>query len=167
MIDVAVHHWTDEFHNLSVDVDLKGCLKQRSVLGHADKALVIGVNEYPKLAPGSNLEGCVNDVFAMSAVLQERPLTVGRELTKQFEEIATMPAQDFAAWLAAGPQRTRGEFALVLHAWSPNAGLDDSTRVLQLLLAELPLKTAVKVAAEITGAPRNELYETALKLKKE
>ena len=99
------------------------------------------------------------------AVLQERPLTVGRELTKQFEEIATMPAHDFAAWLAAGPQRTRGEFALVLHAWSPQAGLDDSTRVLQLLLAELPLKTAVKLAADITGAPRNELYDTALRLK--
>ncbi|MFZ2293735.1 MAG: 16S rRNA (cytidine(1402)-2'-O)-methyltransferase, partial [Polaromonas sp.] len=101
------------------------------------------------------------------AVLQGRLITVGRELTKQFEEIATMAAQDFAAWLAAGPQRTRGEFALVLHASAPHEGPDDSTRVLQLLLAELPLKTAVKLAADITGAPRNELYDTALKLKKE
>jgi 16S rRNA (cytidine1402-2'-O)-methyltransferase len=101
------------------------------------------------------------------AVLQGRLLTVGRELTKQFEEIATVPAQDFAAWLAAGPQRTRGEFALVLHASAPQESAEDSTRVLQLLLAELPLKTAVKLAADITGAPRNELYDTALKLKKE
>ena len=37
--------------------------------------------------------------------------------------------------------------------------------VLQLLLAELPLKTAVKLAAEITGAPRNALYDLALTLK--
>ena len=43
----------------------------------------------------------------------------------------------------------------------------DNTRVLQLLLAELPLKTAVKLAADITGAPRNELYDAALQLKKE
>ncbi len=99
------------------------------------------------------------------AVLQGRPITVGRELTKQFEEIATMPAQDFAAWLDAGPQRTRGEFALVLHAASAFEGPDDSLRVLKLLLAELPLKTAVKLAADITGAPRNELYDTALQLK--
>jgi 16S rRNA (cytidine1402-2'-O)-methyltransferase len=99
------------------------------------------------------------------AVLQGRLVTVGRELTKQFEEIATLPAQDFAAWLDAGPQRTRGEFALVLHASAPQEGPDDSTRVLKLLLAELPLKTAVKLTADITGAPRNELYETALKLK--
>ncbi len=99
------------------------------------------------------------------AVLQGRLITVGRELTKQFEEIATMPAQDFAAWLDAGPQRTRGEFALVLHAASAFEGPDDSLRVLKLLLAELPLKTAVKLAADITGAPRNELYDTALQLK--
>ncbi|CAM3416821.1 16S rRNA (cytidine(1402)-2'-O)-methyltransferase [Polaromonas hydrogenivorans] len=101
------------------------------------------------------------------AVLQGRLITVGRELTKQFEEIATLPAQDFAAWLDAGPQRTRGEFALVLHASSPHEGVDDSLRVLQLLLAELPLKTAVKLTADITGASRNELYDTALKLKNE
>lgn len=101
------------------------------------------------------------------AVLDERLVTIGRELTKQFEEIATLPAKDFAGWLAAGPQRTRGEFALVLHASAQQEDTDDSTRVLQLLLAELPLKTAVKLAAEITGAARNELYETALKLKKE
>jgi len=99
------------------------------------------------------------------AVLQGRLITVGRELTKQFEEIATIPAQDFAAWLDAGPQRTRGEFALVLHATSAFEGPDDSLRILKLLLAELPLKTAVKLAADITGASRNELYDTALQLK--
>ena len=101
------------------------------------------------------------------AVLQGRLVTVGRELTKQFEEIATLPAQDFAAWLDAGPQRTRGEFALVLHAASAPEGPDDSLRILKLLLAELPLKTAVKLTADITGASRNELYDTALKLKSE
>jgi 16S rRNA (cytidine1402-2'-O)-methyltransferase len=99
--------------------------------------------------------------------LAGRLVTVGRELTKQFEEIATVPAQELAAWLAAGPQRTRGEFALVLHPAIEKEAPQDNTRVLQLLLAELPLKTAVKLAAEITGAPRNELYEAALQLKKE
>jgi 16S rRNA (cytidine1402-2'-O)-methyltransferase len=99
------------------------------------------------------------------APLAARLVTVGRELTKQFEEIATMPAQELAAWLAAGPQRTRGEFALVLHPATNKEAPQDHTRVLQLLLAELPLKTAVKLAAEITGAPRNELYEAALRLK--
>jgi 16S rRNA (cytidine1402-2'-O)-methyltransferase len=38
--------------------------------------------------------------------------------------------------------------------------------VLKLLLAELPLKTAVKLAAEITGCPKNTLYDAALALRK-
>ena len=97
--------------------------------------------------------------------LGTRALTVGRELTKQFEEIATLAAQDLAAWLAANPQRLRGEFALVLHPAPDATEANDSLRVLQLLLAELPLKSAVKLAADITGAPRNGLYDAALKLK--
>ena len=103
------------------------------------------------------------------ALLGDRPLTLGRELTKQFEEIATMPCVAAAAWLAAKKERSQGEFALLLHpaAQTGDAGQAEGQRVLQLLLAELPTKTAVKLAAEITGAPRNALYDWALQLKKE
>ena len=99
------------------------------------------------------------------AVLGPRRVTLGRELTKQFEQIETLPAQDLSAWLAEKPERLRGEFVLVLH----DAPVDDATgeglRVLQLLLPELPLKTAVKLAAEISGESKNTLYEQALALK--
>jgi 16S rRNA (cytidine1402-2'-O)-methyltransferase len=106
------------------------------------------------------------DALAKSlAALDARAVTVGRELTKQFEEIATLACRDLPAWLAADAQRTRGEFALVLHGAPEAPQADDGVRVLQLLLRELPLKTAVKLAAEITGASRNDLYESALKLK--
>lgn len=99
------------------------------------------------------------------AVLGERLITIGRELTKQFEEIATVPAAGFSDWLQADSNRTRGEFALVLHPMAQENQQDDAPRVLKLLLAELPLKTAVKLAADITGAPRNALYDAALALK--
>lgn len=99
------------------------------------------------------------------AVLGERRVTVGRELTKQFEQIVTLSCVGFPAWLAADPQHARGEFALALHAAPQAAAADDGERVLKLLLAELPTKTAVKLAAEITGAPRNALYEAALRMK--
>jgi 16S rRNA (cytidine1402-2'-O)-methyltransferase len=99
------------------------------------------------------------------ASLGARPVTVGRELSKQFEEVATLACADLVSWLAADPQRSRGEFALVLHA-SPRAPqADDRQRVLGLLLGALPLKGAVKLAADITGAPRNELYAAALRMK--
>ena len=100
--------------------------------------------------------------------LGARWLTVGRELTKQFEELAVVPSSGFEAWLAAGSQRTRGEFALVLHAVPSEdvaSAPSDALRILRLLLAELPLKTAVKLAAEISGTGRNELYDAALQLK--
>lgn len=99
------------------------------------------------------------------AALGSRPVTVGRELTKQFEEIATVAAQDLPAWLAAQATRTRGEFALVVHPAPPSAAPVEDLRVLKLLLPELPLKSAVRLAAEITGQPRNALYAQALRLK--
>jgi 16S rRNA (cytidine1402-2'-O)-methyltransferase len=101
------------------------------------------------------------------ASLGTRQVTVGRELTKQFEEVATVSAEGLAAWLAQDANRLRGEFALVLHPAPVIADTGADQRILQLLLAELPLKTAVKLAAEITGAPRNDLYERALALKAE
>ncbi len=101
------------------------------------------------------------------ASLDARSITVGRELTKQFEEIATLAAQDLPAWLAADANRLRGEFALVLHPNASPPSNEVDTRVLELLLAELPLKTAVRLAADITGESRNALYELALNLKKQ
>lgn len=100
------------------------------------------------------------------APLSDRRLSVGRELTKQFEEIATMQAIEFAPWLAADSNRSRGEFVLVLHPAHVEASDGDEVRVLRLLLAELPLKTAVKLASEISGASRNALYDAALAEKK-
>jgi 16S rRNA (cytidine1402-2'-O)-methyltransferase len=99
------------------------------------------------------------------APLGARPVTIGRELTKQFEEIATVNAEGLPAWLTQDANRLRGEFVLVLHPAQTQAPVGPDSRVLKLLLAQLPLKTAVKLAAEITGEPRNTLYELALSLK--
>jgi 16S rRNA (cytidine1402-2'-O)-methyltransferase len=100
------------------------------------------------------------------AVLGQRRVTLGRELTKQFEQIETLPAQDLSAWLAEKPERLRGEFVLVLHDAPVNDATGEGLRILQLLLPELPLKTAVKLAAEISGESKNTLYDQALALKK-
>jgi 16S rRNA (cytidine1402-2'-O)-methyltransferase len=102
------------------------------------------------------------------APLGERQVTIGRELTKQFEQIHTVAAQDLHTWLCERPEHQRGEFALVVHERpATSTSSDEGERVLQLLLPELPLKTAVKLAAEISGASRNTLYEQALALKRD
>lgn len=98
-------------------------------------------------------------------VLGPRPVTVGRELSKQFEEIATVNADQLANWLAADANRLRGEFALVLHPVAVEVAAGPDTRVLKLLLEQLPLKTAVKLAADISGQSRNTLYDIALAMK--
>lgn len=110
-------------------------------------------------------------IEALASSLQSlgsRTLTVARELTKQFEEVSNLPANQFSAWLQENPNRIRGEFALVLHPQAAQAEEQDdpALKVLGLLLDELPLKTAVKLACNITGAPRNRLYDAALALKK-
>ena len=99
------------------------------------------------------------------AALGTRKITIGRDLTKQFEEIATVESNGLSAWLAADANRLRGEFALILHAAPSVAQAGPDTRILKLLLEQLPLKTAVKLAADITGESRNALYELALSIK--
>lgn len=101
------------------------------------------------------------------ACLGERPVTLAREISKQFEQITTVAAQEASAWLQADPQRCKGEFVVVLHPYALETSdtQAQATRILKLLLAELPTKTAVKLCAEITGANRNALYDQALQLK--
>lgn len=96
----------------------------------------------------------------------ERELLIARELTKKFEELVRLPLGEAADWLAADPDRQRGEFVLVLGP-RPRRDASESSgaRVLDLLLEAMPglaARDAAKLAARITGAPRNTLYALAL-----
>jgi 16S rRNA (cytidine1402-2'-O)-methyltransferase len=106
---------------------------------------------------------------ALASECGARRVTLCRELTKQFETVVTLAASDLPAWLTADPHRERGEFVVVMHAIPEAAhdGQDDSSNdsVLLTLMAELPLRQAVSLAAALTQAPRNSLYARALVLK--
>lgn len=107
---------------------------------------------------------------ALAAASPERQVTLCRELTKQFETVVTLPASQLPTWLAEDPNRERGEFVLVVHAVAQSnedAGISTHDTTLAALLAELPMKQAVALAAKITHAPRNALYARALELKNE
>ena len=109
----------------------------------------------------------IQDMAKALAVLGARKVTLAREITKQFEQISTHAAHDVAAWLEAEATRSKGEFVIVLHPVEVQQENGEAERVLRLLLAELPTKTAVKLTAEITGGNRNTLYDLALQMKRE
>ncbi|NMG76097.1 16S rRNA (cytidine(1402)-2'-O)-methyltransferase [Aromatoleum diolicum] len=107
---------------------------------------------------------CVAD---LAAVLEPaRDIVIARELTKLYEQIVRMPLGEAVAWLAEDPNRSRGEFVVIVSGAPATEGLGvEAERVLALLLADLPVKSAARLAAEITGASRNALYARALELK--
>ena len=113
-------------------------------------------------------------ILASMADLREvlggaRTVTIARELTKVFETIHTCTLEEALDWLEADPNQQRGEFVLLVsgaEAAKEEGVGEEAQRILQLLLAEMPLKQAVKLAAEISGEKKNALYELALQLKK-
>lgn len=107
-----------------------------------------------------------DSVAAVAEVLGgARRLCLARELTKLFEESHTASAAEMLEWLRADDNRQRGEFVLIVEgAAAENAPAGDAARVVKILLAELGASRAAKLAAEITGVPRKELYALAVKL---
>lgn len=117
-------------------------------------------------APHRILE-CVAD---LQAVLGDgREIVFAREITKMFETIHKCALGVALEWLNADANNQRGEFVLLVSGAEPRPeGLAaEAERTLAVLLQELPLKQAVQLAVQITGAGKNELYQRALELKKQ
>lgn len=105
----------------------------------------------------------VDDVLAVSG--PGRRLTIARELSKRFEQVETMAVEEAAAWFEAEPHRDQGEFVLIVHEaeGQDTVALDPAAiTLLDALLETLSVRDAVKVAAKVSGAPRDALYARAL-----
>jgi 16S rRNA (cytidine1402-2'-O)-methyltransferase len=100
------------------------------------------------------------------ATLGDRDVLIAREITKRFETITKIALAEAQAWVDGDDDRRRGEFVLVVEGRAPE-GRDtlDPRKVLEALLAELPVKQAVALAVKITGGKRNDLYALALGMK--
>lgn len=93
-------------------------------------------------------------------------IVLAKELTKSFERFISGTVVEVKNWLLAESGHTKGEFVLII---SPRPALPQqhsNEDLLAVLLEELPLKQAVSIACKLTKANKNELYDTALKLKK-
>ena len=103
-------------------------------------------------------------VQAIASLYGERLIVVARELTKTFESFQSLPAPAMAEWLAADPNRCRGEIVLMIAGAKPDpeAIPSEALRTLALLQKELPLKRAAALTAEIHGLKKNALYKLGL-----
>jgi 16S rRNA (cytidine1402-2'-O)-methyltransferase len=97
-----------------------------------------------------------------------RRVLIARELTKLHESLYRGTLAEAPAWLAVDANRQRGEFVLVVEGASAGeSSEEDHDALLRVLLQEVPVKSAAKIAAALTGASRNTLYARALDLKEE
>lgn len=117
------------------------------------------------------IEKCLVD---MCEVFGEQHIAVlARELTKTFETIRQAPLGELVAWVKSDPNQQKGEIVIIVdgfkatthEAGNDNRLSDESERVLNLLLAELSLKQAVKLTVDICGDKKKAVYQRALELK--
>lgn len=108
------------------------------------------------------IEECLLDCVNIFGA--ERQGVLARELTKLYETILDGTLADLSARVASDSDQRRGEFVLLIAgaaAEADAARLAEGRRVFEILRRELPPSRAAKLAAEISGAPRKALYDSA------
>lgn len=103
----------------------------------------------------------------LAVVCADRQITIARELTKRFEQIHTVTAQEAAAWLKADSHRQQGEFVLILHPAAPTevTGEDvpaETQAWMRALLEQMSVRDAARLASKVSGVSRDVLYNWAL-----
>ena len=112
------------------------------------------------------LEATLQDLATVFGA--EREAAVAREITKRFEHVYRGTLAALARQCATDANMMRGEIVLVV-AGAPSSEDDAAdalvaTRTLEILLQELPVSQAARIAAQLTGHSRKDLYERALVL---
>jgi 16S rRNA (cytidine1402-2'-O)-methyltransferase len=148
----------------------RGAARRKRLAALADEPRTLVVYESPHRVKEA-LEDCA------AAFGGERRAVVAREITKMHETTYRGPLRELLERAGADVDFGRGEIVLLI-AGAPSAAGDDAERgadghggaldrVLNMLLAELPLKQAARLAAQILDVRDNEAYKRALHLKQE
>ncbi len=94
----------------------------------------------------------------------QRMIFLAREMTKRFEEHYLGGLEQCEQWLAEDANRSRGEFVLILSGADKEIAsqrmLRQGLELVEELRGDMPLTKAIALAAKISGARKNELYET-------
>lgn len=100
----------------------------------------------------------------------DRQIVVAREITKLHETIVKDSLENLLALIREDSNMRRGEFVVIVDGATldktPQLVSAEQIRLLQILLKQCSLKTAVALAAEISGGQKKLLYQAALELSK-
>lgn len=100
----------------------------------------------------------------------ERIIVVAREMTKVHETIIKASLQDVLAKVTHDENMRKGEFVVIVDAAEIPVETEVSAEhqhLLKILLEECTIKTAVTLAAKMTGARKKLLYQYALAMQTE
>ncbi|MGB5328584.1 MAG: 16S rRNA (cytidine(1402)-2'-O)-methyltransferase [Gammaproteobacteria bacterium] len=105
----------------------------------------------------------------LAQVFPQNLCVIAKELTKLHEQFLRGSAAQLLARLGEDHALTRGEFVVLVdnpaNAEDKNLNTDD-VEMLKILLDEVSVKIAVKIATRLTGKKKNEIYQQALQLQK-
>ena len=99
---------------------------------------------------------------------EQRRVTIGRELTKQFEQIVRDQLSVINKKIENEEIKQKGEFVVVVEGAKEMAISDEEIlRINQIIAEKMSPKEAASLTAKITGKKKNEVYKLALDLGKE
>jgi len=95
---------------------------------------------------------------------ENRVAVLARELSKTFETIRQASLLELSDWLAVDANQRKGEFVVIIQGQmsQQSEGAVSLEHALKVLLEELSVKQASKLAANITGEKKNIAYKMAL-----
>ncbi len=104
----------------------------------------------------------------LAQLFPEKQCVVAKELTKIHEQFLRGNATEILAQFNANSALSKGEFVVLIDnssdPQSRQVNIDD-IEMLKILLDEVSVKIAVKIATRLTGKKKNELYQQALRLR--
>ncbi len=133
----------------------KSAARRRALAALRDQPRTVVLYESPH-----RIAACLADIAAELGA--DRGLCLARELTKRHETVLQGTAAELAAWAAEPGADRKGEYVVLIRGAETVPGpanAIDHDLLLDTLAAELPARTAAKVAAKLTGEKTNVLYQ--------
>ena len=105
-------------------------------------------------------------VAMMEAVLgADRRVVIAREITKHYEQFWQGSMAEANTAFMADEIVRRGEFVIIVGGNKLQQGSYEEEALMRILLSELPPRKAAKIAHQLTGTSKKELYEISLSQK--